>query len=491
MNKKAVLYARVSSVEQKKEGYSIPAQIELLKEYAQKHDIKIIQEFTDSETAKQAGRTNFNAMLAFLKKNKDVKNILVEKTDRLYRNFKDYVLIDESEFEIHLVKENVILGKDSRSHEKFVHGIKVLMAKNFIDNLSEEVRKGLRQKAEQGFYPSRPPYGYKRVDKKFSEIDPETAPFIKRAFELYAEGDKSLETVADTLQNEGFIYKPYKPKIGKAQLEHLLKNLFYTGSFTFNGKLYSGLHEPLISKDLFERTQNAFRKDNKPLYRSEHDFIFAGLIKCAECGCNITAEIKKGKYIYYHCTGGKGKCSQKSQYIRQEYIEKQFDEAVRKISVSDTHKNWAIDSLKLCFAENKEYNEERIQALEAQAKKLRDRIEKLYIDKLDEKITEEFWFEKDAQWNKELSTIRTVLESHEKAGINYLKEGIKIIELCNKAYRLYSNENAEERTKILKYLLSNSELKDGKLSYTYKKPFNLFAEGLSCIKNHPGLDSNQ
>ncbi len=155
------------------------------------------------------------------------------------------------------------------------------------------------------------------------------------------------------------------------------------------------------------------------------------------------SSVEQGKYIYYHCTGGKGKCLQKSQYIRQEELEKQFDEAVRKISVSDNHKDWIIDALKLSLADEKAYNEERINSLEVQAKKLRDRIEKLYIGKLDDKITEDFWLEKDTQWNKELSTIRTILEAHEKAGMNYLKEGIKILELCNKAYSLYSNENAE------------------------------------------------
>lgn len=66
------------------------------------------------------------------------------RRDRLYRNFKDYVTIDELNLEIHFAKENVILTPESRSSEKFVHGIKVLMAKNYIDNLSEEVRKGLR-----------------------------------------------------------------------------------------------------------------------------------------------------------------------------------------------------------------------------------------------------------------------------------------------------------------------------------------------------------
>jgi len=313
----------------------------LLKEYAGKNNFQVVQEFTDSETAKQAGRTNFNEMLLFLKKNKDVKIILVEKTDRLYRNFKDYVSLDDFEkLEIHLVKENSVLSENSKSHEKFIHGIKVLMAKNFIDNLSEEVKKGLQQKAEQGFYPSKPPYGYKKADKKFSLIDENTAPFMKKTFELYSEGDKSLETVCEILHQEGFIYKETKTKIGKAQLEHLLKNIFYTGSFKYNGKIFSGLHEPLISKELFQKVQEAFKKDNKPLYRNEHEFIFANLLKCGSCGCSIVAELKKGKYIYYRCSWGKGKenCTNHS-YIRQEELEKQFDEAVKRISVTEEHKN--------------------------------------------------------------------------------------------------------------------------------------------------------
>jgi len=135
---KAVLYARVSSKEQEKEGFSIPAQQKLLREYARKNGFAVVQEFTDVETAKAAGRTSFGKMVQFLKVNSEVRVILVEKTDRLYRNFKDYVLLEDLDVETHLVKENEVISKDSRSHSKFIHGIKVLMAKNFIDNLSEE-----------------------------------------------------------------------------------------------------------------------------------------------------------------------------------------------------------------------------------------------------------------------------------------------------------------------------------------------------------------
>ncbi|MCK4373522.1 MAG: recombinase family protein, partial [candidate division Zixibacteria bacterium] len=125
---KCVLYARVSSKEQEKEGFSIPAQRKLLREYAAKHSLKVVSEFTDVETAKAAGRTEFGKMVQFLKDNTETRIVLVEKTDRLYRNFRDYVLLEELDLEIHLVKEGEIISQDSRSHAKFIYGIKLLMA---------------------------------------------------------------------------------------------------------------------------------------------------------------------------------------------------------------------------------------------------------------------------------------------------------------------------------------------------------------------------
>ena len=136
--KQAVIYARVSSKEQDKEGFSIPAQLKLLREYAAAQELKVAQDYVDVETAKQTGRAAFGEMVAYLKAHPAVRILLVEKTDRLYRNLKDWVTVDELEVEIHFPKEGVVLSGESRSSEKFMHGIKVLMAKNYIDNLSEE-----------------------------------------------------------------------------------------------------------------------------------------------------------------------------------------------------------------------------------------------------------------------------------------------------------------------------------------------------------------
>ena len=141
----------------------------------------------DVETAKQVGRTGFREMLAFLRADARCQTVLVEKTDRLYRNIRDWVTVDEFTLTVHFVKENAVISKDSRSSEKFLHGIKVLMAKNYVDNLSEEVKKGLREKAEQGHWPSAAPVGYvNNLATHRIEVDPVRGSLIRALFEVYA-----------------------------------------------------------------------------------------------------------------------------------------------------------------------------------------------------------------------------------------------------------------------------------------------------------------
>jgi len=143
-----VVYARVSSKELEREAFSIPAHQRLLNSYVDDQRFQVVKEFVDVETAKRAGCTNFTKMLAWLKKNRTTcRTILVEKTDRRYRNLKDWVVLDELDLEIHLVKEGIVLSDEARSTDKFMHGIRVLTAKNYIDNLSEAARWQARHRA--------------------------------------------------------------------------------------------------------------------------------------------------------------------------------------------------------------------------------------------------------------------------------------------------------------------------------------------------------
>src|SRR2546426_706041 len=300
--KKALIYARVSSKDQAREGYSIPAQLKLLRDYAARNEIQIVREFIDVETAKTPGRKRFNEMVHFFQQNGNSRCVIVEKTDRLYRNFRDCVTLEDLEIEIHLAKEGQVIEKNARSQAKLIHGIQVVIARNYIDNLREEVRKGMREKAAQGIYPSRPPLGYRNNKLEHTvEVDHERAPIACRMFELYATGKHSLAGLRRAILAE------FGRGYAKSHLEKLLKNPFYTGKFTWEDKLYQGTQIPLISPQLFEQVQAVFCGHNKPKYR-RHEFAFGGMLRCAYDSCTVTAEVKKKRYIYYRCSGYRGKC---------------------------------------------------------------------------------------------------------------------------------------------------------------------------------------
>jgi DNA invertase Pin-like site-specific DNA recombinase len=248
--RQAVIYARVSSKEQEREGFSIPAQLKMLKEYAAARSFTVAREFVDVETAKQTGRAAFGEMVAYLKAHPVVRVLLVEKTDRLYRNLKDWVTVDELEAEIHFPKEGVVLSQGSRSSEKFMHGIKVLMAKNYIDNLSEEARKGQQEKAEQGIWPTKTPLGYRNITgqdgKKVIAADPDVAPIVIKLFEWYATGQYALKEVAKKARAAGLVYRRSGNPVPTSTVHAILRNRLYAGWFEWNSKLYHGRHEPLV-----------------------------------------------------------------------------------------------------------------------------------------------------------------------------------------------------------------------------------------------------
>ena len=251
--KKAIIYARVSSKDQEREGYSIPAQLKLLREYAARNEIQVVREFIDVETAKTTGRKHFGEMVRFFEQNGNPRCVIVEKTDRLYRNFRDCVTLEDLEVEIHLAKEGQIIEKNARSQAKLIHGIQVVIARNYIDNLREEVRKGMREKAEQGIYPSRPPLGYcnNKIEHTI-EIDPPNVPIAKRIFELYATGKYSLASLKNSIQVE------FGKKMQKGYLHKLLRNPFYNGFFIWDGMKYRGTQPLFQDPAVFQRTHKKF-----------------------------------------------------------------------------------------------------------------------------------------------------------------------------------------------------------------------------------------
>jgi len=490
-SRRGVIYARVSSKEQDREGFSIPAQLKLLRDYAEAQRITIIEEYVDVETAKQSGRVNFGEMIHFLKRHPTVRSLLVEKTDRLYRNLKDWVTVDELDAEVHFAKEGVVLSGDSRSSEKFMHGIKVLMAKNYIDNLSEETRKGMLEKAEQGIWPSVAPFGYRNVagpdGKRIIEVDPDVAPIITRIFEWYATGLYSVKEITKKAKAEGLVFRKSRKAVPVSTIHQVLRNRLYTGTFVWDGETYKGRHQPLISHDLWAYVQDVLDgRGIRKLHGTTKDFAFSGLIKCGHCRCALVGEIKKQKYVYYHCTGYKGKCGE--PYVREEVLETQFSELLRQLRFDDEVHSWIVTALKECSADAKREQDEAIARLEAEIERLRNRCAVAWADKADGKITEAFYNRLTTPWIEEERRCLHDLEVHLTAENKFMDRGIQLLSLSQNAHRLFEVQEPYRKRALLNFVLSNSVWKNGELTADFKQPFDFLAESIADAGDVAGLE---
>ncbi len=463
--KDAVIYARVSSKDQEREGFSIPAQLKFLREYALKNNFHVSREFIDVETAKTTGRKQFGEMLQFFGRNPGCRILIVEKTDRLYRNFRDCVTLEDLDVEIHLPKEGQIISKNSKSQAKLLHGIQVVIARNYVENLKEEVKKGMREKAEQGIYPSRPPLGYlnNKLDHTIA-VDPAKAPIAKRMFELYASGRFSVMSLRARLKQE------FGVVLAKGYLERLLKNPFYVGQFYWEDRLYRGTHTPLVSFECFEQVRRVFQGRNKPHYNS-HDFAYRGLLICAYDNCKVTAEIKKEKYIYYRCTQFRGKCG--LPYIREEELGDRLGRILLDIRIPDDILAQLQETLLNDKGREEEIRAEQSRFLEQQLAQIQRRMDRAYQDKLDGKITEEFWTRKSEEWQAEEQQVLGSIHSLKVARPERFLDAARILELAQKAHSLYVKQPPAERAKLLNIVLSNCAIDAVNVYPTYRKPFGL------------------
>ncbi len=483
-----VIYVRVSSQEQA-EGYSIDSQLKLLRDYAKKNSMTIVREFRDKESAKRGStRKGFYEMLELAQIN-GVKKVLCEKVDRFSRNFKDAQVIEELGIEVHFVKEGEVINSQSSSHKKLMFGFKTLLAKHYLDNLSEETRKGMIEKAEKGELPSKAPIGYVNdPHNRTIKVDSERSPLLKRAFELYVTGDYSLTTLRDKLNREGLTTRT-GAKMCKRSVQTILRNHFYYGSFLWSGKLWDGKHEAIISKELFDKVQGKLA-DKNTSHEKGKEFAFRGLLKCEYCGCLITAEKKKEKYVYYRCSQSRGKCRQR--YWREEELDRKFAYALGRFKLNDKTREWAKKALLQSHVEEEEYIKNELARLRAEDTRCETKLHQLYDDKLNDTIDQEFFESAFKQTKKRQQEINTEIERLKQKNQNYMEEGLRILELVQDIKNTYVKAKLEDKAKILKILSSNCTLKGVSVTFHWNKPFDiLFKLGQSKEKGERGVSNPQ
>ena len=479
----AVLYTRVSSREQEQEGFSLDAQAKILHEYAAHNGLHIACAFEDVETAKVSGRKQFGEMVSFFKRNRSCRVLLVEKTDRLYRNYRDAFTLEDLDIEIHFVKESQVLSKDAKSQVKFMHDIRLAVARNYSENLREESKKGMQEKAAQGTYPGRAPFGYlNNKGTRTIEIHPDKAHIARYVFETYARGQHSLLSLSKDVRHK------WGTHISKTNLHKMLTNPFYIGRFKWSGSIYQGMHPPLITQELWAQVQDVLCGHNRPKY-SKRDIAFRGLLTCAHDRCMVTGEVKKNKYVYYRCSGGRGPCE--LPRFKEQVIAARMGDMLRDVSIPHEVARAIEDSLKSeSVSSGAQVARERAR-LARELDALQRKMDAAYADRLDGKITEQFWQRKQQDWEMEETRIQgQIVGLSETKPEDRLLNVRRILELSQNAYSLYLTQNPHEQAQLLKKVLLNCEIDAVSLSPTYRKPFDLIAKRVKNQEWSGRRDSN-
>ena len=396
---KYFLYARKSSESEERQVMSIDAQIDELKEFAVKEKLEIVASLCEGKTAKQPGRTLFGEMLSRIDAG-EADGILAWHPDRLARNSVDggriIYMLDTGK--INSLKFPTFWF-DNTPQGKFMLNISFGQSKYYVDNLSENVKRGIRQKLRKGIWPGRAPFGYTNDLRNHTILpDPEKHKLVKRIFELYATGEYTFEQLIRKFDIRTKTDKIMMP----GDMQHILKNPFYSGVFRFNGELHEGAHKPIITKKLFDDAQVVMVARGKRRKKSSHGYIFTDLMSCGNYGRAITAEKQKG-HVYYRCTKKRTNCDEK--YIREEDLLNQFREAIQKVSLPDDLGEQMLVKLDNEAVLNKQASSAHVVALDGQITVFKEKMNKLLDSHLDGTVDKaDYLAKKEKLLNQKIST---------------------------------------------------------------------------------------
>ncbi len=485
---KVIVFCRVSSREQEETGYSLDAQEKLLKEYAEKNEFVVGKIFKISESAsgKQI-RKMFNEMLQYATVHK-IPAILCEKIDRLTRNIKDAAIVNDwimenEDRQIHFVKENFVLSKNTRAHENLVWDMKVAIARFYTNNLSEEIRKGQKEKLTQGWMPMRAKLGYRSIGEKGHKthvIDEGIAPLIQQMFELYSTGNYSIKAVAATMRKAG-LKSDRGHTMSKSQTHIILSDPYYAGQIVWKGQTYDGRHEPLISKELFLAVQKRLNNRFKNPQYQKHLPVFKGKMTCEECGGMIAWGIAKSHW-YGYCNHHK-QCSQKG-CTRQEKIEEQIMPSLNAVAPKTNRAlQWLEGALKESHKGEIAFNTARRDELTRAIKTADQRIEGAYRDKLDGKMPADLCGRIINESTEVKKDALTALEKLTDARQAYYEAGYAIHELAMHAEAIYHSPKAftEDQRLLLSYAFLNLPLKAHKTKPEYTLTFQFLMEWMPIV----------
>lgn len=244
----------------------------------------------------------------------------------------------------------------------------------------------------------------------------------------------------------------------------------------------------MVSLDLWESVQAVL--DGRSHVRDqteERGFLFPGLITCGHCGGMLVGDIKKQKYIYYRCSRYKGNC--KEPYVRQEKLLEQFVDIVARVSMTPPMHQWLGQALK----ENSDLIETEhsrvLDRLRRDQDDIRERMKQAYLDHVDGKLDEALFARISDDYRDDLKGLSREFERLSDADHAYIDDGIALLGIAKDARRMFADADFAGKRNILHHLLSNCSYKDGEISASFRKPFDIIVESFPRAEAWEGASS--
>jgi len=476
---KYFLYARKSSEDEERQVMSIEAQLAELADFAKRENFTIAETFIESKSAKQPGRPVFNDMIAKVHASKEPVGLLAWHPDRLARNSVDggqiIYSIDTGKI--------VALRFPTFWFEPTPQGLFMLQvafgqSKYYSDNLSENVKRGIRQKLRRGEWPGKAPIGYVN-NLKTHNIEPDTAKarVIKRAFEEYAEGGHSLESLRRRLSFWGVVSSSGKP-LSASMMQRILINPVYIGLIKRNGEVHEGDFPPIVPVATFEIVQKVLKSKAKPRYRKHrHNFPFTGLFTCGECGAAITAQYARGNggtYAYYRCTKRLGPCSQ--GYVRDDKLLEQLKSLVSKVAISEDWQEKMLAQIGIWGKEQSQSSQTFAQNLEERIKANETKLDRLVNAFLDGNIEKEVYLAKKDELIKQKLALKDKKADFGQKGNNWIEPLKQWVREAHHAEKLAVSNDYDEIKSFVGKIGTNRLLTNKNASLAFGDRWRVLSE---------------
>ena len=479
---KYFIYARKSSESEDRQVQSIQDQVDELEKLAKNNDLTVVNIFSESKSAKAPDRPIFNEMLERIK-NGEANGILCWKLNRLARNPIDGGNISWM-LQEGLIQYIQTYGRGYSPNDNVIMmSVEFGMANQFIRDLRVDTKRGLKAKAERGWYPTFATLGYKHNPLKTKgnkEIikDEERFDLIRRIFDVVLEGKLSPPQILNVATEKWGLRNRKGGKISRSNIYRILSDTFYYGEFEYpkkSGNWYQGLHEAMITKEEFDKIQFLLRSDKSSTRPKSYDFAFRGSLYCGECGAMITAEHKQKKqkngivrnYIYYHCTKRKDpKCSQKS--IEEKKLKALIEVELEKIDIPESLQEWAVDMLKKDNQIESVSRNHILENLDKEYKEVVSKMSGLISMRADKEITPEEFKEEKCKLAREKDRIRKDLKDLDKGVNDWLKKAEKYFSFAENIKKRFEKGGLDIKKDILNSLGSNLYLEDQKIKVDFE-----------------------